>query len=116
MLVILSALELREGSRLPRFYGVAWAEEWRHTYVCLPVPFNIIARRVREFWHRLQLPVGRDLLEDCWRDGYNQGNVRGYRQGKEAGLSCQLIVTEIRAELAELKTTITASGDNDASL
>lgn len=38
------------GECLPRGYGVAWASFERAGAVCLPIPFNVLAGRVRSVW------------------------------------------------------------------
>lgn len=46
-----------QGGLLPRFYGVAWFDDWRtHSAVCLPVPINVLARVLRDAWLYLAHP------------------------------------------------------------
>ena len=42
---------LREGERMPIGYGIAWWDSWSHRRaVCMPVPFNVLARVLRDAW------------------------------------------------------------------
>lgn len=101
--MILTKLQLCEGATLPRGYGVAWCVPTELAYVCLPIPFNVIAGRFRAFWLRVRLPEGRDVLEQCWRDGYRIGSAAGYTQGRESGLHTHMLMADIRQELAAIR-------------
>src|SRR5258706_11965072 len=101
--MIITAMQLHEGERLPHCYGIAWALPQELAYICLPIPFNVIARGFRDFWLRLQFPQGADVLTKCWQDGQTLGLAQGYRQGRESGLRSQLLIDEIRREIAELR-------------
>jgi hypothetical protein len=46
-------VRLTRGQCLPFPYGVAWIDYLRDEAICYWVPFNIIARAVREIWFRL---------------------------------------------------------------
>ena len=36
------AKHIAEGYKLPKFYGVAWFDLRRKSYVCFPIPLNIV--------------------------------------------------------------------------
>lgn len=46
----ISDIELYGNARLPRFWGIAWRRTNEMTYVLLPIPFNVVARYVRDAW------------------------------------------------------------------
>lgn len=42
---------LSPGECMPRGYGIAWFPNWtREVVVCMPVPFNVLARVLRDAW------------------------------------------------------------------
>jgi hypothetical protein len=48
--LIVKRREIIEGSIIPRFYGIAYAEWNRRVFVCYPVPINLIVHWARELW------------------------------------------------------------------
>ncbi len=68
-------MKLYEGQQLPLGYGVAWRNLVDMSYTCYLVPFNILARWVREFYFFLAKP-NRDEELAVYRKGYNVGNTK----------------------------------------
>lgn len=50
------------GGMRPKGYGVAWYEFNMDHYVCYPVPFNLIARWLRDTWYLMVKPGDREWL------------------------------------------------------
>jgi hypothetical protein len=48
---------------LPRFYGIYRADIPEHEFVCIPVPFNLLAGWARCFWHWIKRGVPTTKLE-----------------------------------------------------
>ena len=91
-----------EAAIVSDWWGLAWLEHTSMHIVIMPIPFNVIARIFRTWWLRLRLPQGKDLLEECWRDGDRHGFERGYKQGRETGLMLTKTLLEVREELQAL--------------
>jgi hypothetical protein len=70
----------RELETLPRGYGFAWIDWDTHRCVCLPVPLNFIARHFRDWWYRVRMPQGSDVIERA----YQRGAAEGWDRGTEA--------------------------------
>lgn len=82
---------IREADYFPRGYGVAW-RVWhqRDTYVCLPIPLNVIARAARNafFWVR-EASFGRireDTLASAYQLGYDDGRAAALAKSRRMPL------------------------------
>lgn len=77
---------VHEGFELPRGYGVAWRCYDRYASVCYPVPFNLVARWLRDLyvWARC---IARPSYSDrvLWR-AFNRGRDIGIELGREHAL------------------------------
>ena len=60
-----------EGEELPRGYGLAWREFNRPGAICMPMPFNRIARAARQLFIWIRLP--RIAAIDHYDYGYERG-------------------------------------------
>ena len=73
---------LGEGERCPAMYGVAW-QEWKgYVWVVMPVPFNILARVLRDLWLYLGNP---GPMHTNPREAYRAG----YKSGRKAAASAR---------------------------
>ena len=65
---------IEEGGMLPRFYGIAWWTFYQRRAVCMPVPFNMVARVLRDGWQYMLAP---SMVPMNPRDAYNAGYAAG---------------------------------------
>ena len=76
-----TAKQLCEGELVPRGYGLAWQRYDMDMSVYLPIPINIIASKMREYYFRLV--IGCDQLD---ASAYMKGHRKGYGSGRDAGV------------------------------
>jgi len=71
-----------DGQMLPALYGVAWrTNDWQtRSTVCLPVPLNLLARVLRDFWLYLRYPGEVPVNPRA-------AFAEGYRAGRSAHLA-----------------------------
>lgn len=71
-----------DGGTMPALYGIAWwRTEWsKRTAVCLPVPLNLLARMLRDFWLYLRYQGGVPVNPRA-------AFAEGYRAGRTAHLA-----------------------------
>jgi hypothetical protein len=71
---------IKRNEVLPRFYGIAWAEDYANRYACLPVPLNLVASVIRYCYLALLYPGPiaadpRDAYRQGWRDRVDRDEV-----------------------------------------
>lgn len=63
-----------DGERMPPGYGVAWFAWHRGIAVTMPVPFNLLARMLRDAWHYVRYP---GAVPANPRTAYSEGYAAG---------------------------------------
>jgi hypothetical protein len=111
------ARRVMNGEEIPRGYGIAWRVPHFDATLCLPVPFNQIARALREVYWRVIAPRWgtRDkALAESYVAGYAAGGAaerrcragliksdyeRGLRDGREKFISDTIDTLDRRVPL-----------------
>ena len=73
--------KIREGDLMFRFYGIAWSNPELRVWTCYPIPFNFLARWVRDLYWLL---MGGSKREDLREAAYNAGVEEGRKREKLA--------------------------------
>lgn len=72
--------EANGGGTIPRGFGVAYAYDYKMTFVCYPVPINwIVGYAMKCWWFLMDSKVKQ-------ASRYQEGRVFGYTKGYQAGL------------------------------
>jgi len=103
---------VREGERLPKYYGLAYRLFNQHAAVCYPIPLNYVVRVYRDlaFWLRFPNPGLHDrAMSDAYDHGFEEGRktqmridsarfdneyARGLRDGFHAGAKDGMRIAE----------------------
>jgi hypothetical protein len=112
-------------SRLPRFWGIAWRKPNQMAYVLLPIPFNVVARYVRDAWFAVlqffyfKATWGKyEQLPFEWRESERQkilelvskqkeAEIERLRQDVEYYKKSHDIVVSVRKEIQAAKADLT---------
>ena len=82
---------LDPGERMPLCYGFAWFTDWSRTHaVCMPVPFNVVARVLRDAWHYMasigyEVPVS---PRAAYLAGRRDGRMAVFNDMASIGIEC----------------------------
>ncbi len=76
-----------EGERPPKGYGVAWIDFDCATWTCYPIPFNWLARAVREAYFRIRFPRKRTLTEKIAIEVFVKNESRVLKRLKDINLT-----------------------------
>lgn len=93
---------VREGEKLPLLYGFAYMDWIAYRFVAYPIPFNLIIKVLRDFYHllaRLYPNKWDRLLRDHWYAGYD----RATKQSAEYFLRHEKTIRELRDQSQESK-------------
>lgn len=71
--------EIKHGNDMPPFYGIAWQNLYKQTYVCMPIIINIIAYWIRSLY--LWLRWGYRPMNTDSYSAYHEGYKKGYNIG-----------------------------------
>lgn len=74
--VRIGRIRYEQGERVPRGYGLAWHDLFHNQVVVFPIPFNLVARWLRELYFWLRNPWTDAMTRDQ-RAAY----LRGYHDG-----------------------------------
>ena len=78
MKIIRTAWQIRQCEATPRWYGIAWEEDYGQLKVLYPVTLNLVFGLVRAVWLRLK-PGYRDRIVRAYRKGFEDGNRAALR-------------------------------------
>ena len=71
---VLSRELIEEGEKLPKGYGFAWRDFDRGGHVAYPIPFNVLFRGLRRFYHWI-ISHKHSVLDEA--------RIKGIREGQE---------------------------------
>lgn len=76
---------IEQGQLIPRFYGIAWHDEFRIAAVLLPVPLNLFVRMTRAIWRFCK--YGWRAIPIDPREAYELGVRDGMRKSRTPRVS-----------------------------
>lgn len=71
---VLTRKMVEDGERRPKGYGFAWRDFDTACTVTYPIPFNVLFRGLRRFWHWI-LSYKNSVLDEA--------RIKGIREGQE---------------------------------
>ncbi len=80
----ISGIKLLESERIPFWYGFAWRYYNEMAIVVFPIPFNFLARWIREVYLFLKLS-GAAKINANYLAGYEKGRAEGENYGMIKG-------------------------------
>ncbi|KKM91105.1 hypothetical protein LCGC14_1231790 [marine sediment metagenome] len=63
---------IEDGAKLSKGYGFAWRDFDTASHVAYPIPFNVLFRGLRRFWHWI-LSYKNSVLDEARIDGIRRG-------------------------------------------
>jgi hypothetical protein len=102
--LIIPALKIREGDRVPEGYGIAYPANNQYAWICYPIPINIIAGLWKRFVDFVRFPFMKgSVIHEIRKESYRQGWSDGSR-------SARLMNEEIRQIVKRLCVTSKTKG------
>ncbi len=73
--MLLTRAQVEEGMRVPWGYGFAWRDFDSRNTIAYPIPFNVLFRGLRRFWHWLVGGYKNSVIDEA--------RIQGIRDGRE---------------------------------
>ena len=78
--VILTRELVEDGAKVPRGYGFAWRDFDANCYVSYPIPFNVLFRGLRRFWHWMVGGFKHSVIDEARLKGIREGYTQAYEK------------------------------------
>ncbi len=90
--MILTRQQVEEGERVPRGYGFAWRDFDRACMVAYPIPFNVLFRVLRRFWHWIIAGLKHSVIDEARLAGIREGQeiAERFRENQQKSLTEQI--------------------------
>ncbi len=73
--VVLTRKMVEDGARRPKGYGFAWRDFDTASTITYPIPFNVLFRGLRRFWHWVVGGYKNSVIDEA--------RIKGIREGQE---------------------------------
>lgn len=80
--VILTRKMVEDGARRPKGYGFAWRDFDTASHVAYPIPFNVLFRGLRRFWHWVVGGYKNSIIDEAKIKGISEGREMERRRKK----------------------------------
>ena len=80
---------VEDGARRPKGYGFAWRDFDTASTITYPIPFNVLFRGLRRFWHWVVGGYKNSVIDEARIDGIRRGQKMAEQQYLRAQRAAQ---------------------------